>query len=207
MTTWTRETQCCLRACLLVFPTVAAACASCSSKIIRQAVGVEVEPRKSSLSRLMLDGSNQYIACPLSPMLGDNKQVCKPWRYVMVGLNLRLGQKTRSDWLAIVDRKRRRSAKIPFQTRIGQTDRESARSEPDLRQERASRSCGHLSRAVVSDFRSLRGDIVFRLPFGAQVSGDRNPVPNSKSQAAGPSGIPSFGGGEQRRVALARALE
>ena len=36
---------------------------------------------------------------------------------------------------------------------------------------------------VVSDFRSLRRDRVFRSLFGATVSGDRNPVPNSKSQA------------------------
>ena len=28
------------------------------------------------------------IACPLSPMLGDDEQACKPWRHIMVRLDL-----------------------------------------------------------------------------------------------------------------------
>jgi hypothetical protein len=40
-------------------------------------------------------------------------------------------------------------------------------------------SCGHFPRVVVSDFRSLRGDIVSRSLFGASVSGGKNLVPNS----------------------------
>jgi hypothetical protein len=51
--------------------------------------------------RLILDCSNQYSACTLSPMLGDNEQACKPWRQIVFRLDLRLGQKTRSDRLAV----------------------------------------------------------------------------------------------------------
>src|SRR6476646_9244764 len=50
--------------------------------------GVEVEPRKPALSRLIFDGSNQYGACTLSPTLRDNEQACKPWRHIMVRLDL-----------------------------------------------------------------------------------------------------------------------
>jgi hypothetical protein len=41
------------------------------------------------------------------------------------------------------------------------------------------RFCGHFSRTVVSDFQSLRGDIVSRSLFEAPVSDARIPVPNS----------------------------
>ena len=47
-----------------------------------------------------------------------------------------------------------------------------------------SRFCGHFSGVVVSDFRSLRGDIVSRSLFGASVSGGKNPVPNSVRASA-----------------------
>ena len=50
--------------------------------------GVQVEPRKPSLSLLILNGSHQYGASPLSPMFGSNEQACKPWRHIMVRLNL-----------------------------------------------------------------------------------------------------------------------
>jgi hypothetical protein len=43
----------------------------------------------------------------------------------------------------------------------------------------------HFSRDVVSDFRSPRGDIVLGPFFGASVSGDKNPVPNSKRVGMG----------------------
>ncbi len=46
------------------------------------------------------------------------------------------------------------------------------------------RFCGHFSRAPVSEFRSLFGDIVFKVTFGAPVSGGENPVPNSNRALA-----------------------
>ena len=52
---------------------------------------------------------------------------------------------------------------------------------------------------VVSDFRSLRKDIVFRSLFGASVSGGKNPVPNSTSQE-------SAGRGEVAATLVANAL-
>jgi len=44
-------------------------------------------------------------------------------------------------------------------------------------QQAGSRFYGHFSRAADSDFQSLRGDI--KSLFGASVSGDKNPVPDS----------------------------
>ena len=51
------------------------------------------------------------------------------------------------------------------------------------------RFCGDFSRVVVSDFRSLRGDIGFRSLFEAPVSGGKNPVPNSIGQAGRKSAL------------------
>ena len=42
---------------------------------------------------------------------------------------------------------------------------------------------------VVSNFRSLRGDIDFRSLFEAPVSGGKNPVPNSIGQAGRKSAL------------------
>jgi hypothetical protein len=38
---------------------------------------------------------------------------------------------------------------------------------------------------VVSDFRSLRRELGLQVPFGASVSGGKNPVPNSKRVGVG----------------------
>jgi hypothetical protein len=56
--------------------------------ITHHVCGVEIEPRKPSLSGLILDGSNQDGAYPLSPLLRDNEQACKPWRHIMIRLDL-----------------------------------------------------------------------------------------------------------------------
>jgi hypothetical protein len=49
-----------------------------------------------------------------------------------------------------------------------------------LARKQKGRFCGHFSRVMISDFRSLPGDIVFRHLLARQSPAAKNPVPNSK---------------------------